>query len=58
MEELLATVTDVSDRVHANAEYAKSAATGAEDVKNMIERSNAEMRQLVDRKSTRLNSSH
>ncbi len=48
VEELLATVTDVSDRVHANAEYAKSAATGAEDVKNMIERSNAEMRQLVD----------
>ena len=47
VEELLATVTDISGQVRENAEYAKNAAEDADDVKNNIEHSNQEMRQLV-----------
>lgn len=47
VEELLATVTDISEQVRYNAEYAKSAADGADEVKKNIEFSNKEMRQLV-----------
>lgn len=48
VEELLATVTDVSDRVRENAEYAANAADGAGKVKESIELSNQEMEQLVN----------
>lgn len=47
VEELLATVTDISDRVRGNAEYAANAANGADEVKMNIEFCNEEMRQLV-----------
>ncbi|MBO5092818.1 MAG: HAMP domain-containing protein, partial [Lachnospiraceae bacterium] len=47
VEELLATVTDISEQVRSNAEYAKSAADGADEVKKNIEFSNEEMHQLV-----------
>lgn len=48
VEELLATITDISGQVRENAEYAKNAAEDADDVKNNIEHSNQEMRQLVN----------
>lgn len=48
VEELLATVTDISDRVRDNAEYAANAANSADDVKKNIEFSNQEMGQLVN----------
>lgn len=47
VEELLATVTDISNQVKDNAAYAKSAAGGAVKVKESIEYSNREMRNLV-----------
>lgn len=47
VEELLATVTDISGQVRENAEYAKNAAGDADTVKNNIEYSNQEMGQLV-----------
>lgn len=47
VEELLATVTDISNQVRENAEYAKNAAGGADEVRRNIEISNQEMRQLV-----------
>lgn len=47
VEELLATVTDISGQVKNNAEYAKHAAEDADTVRDNIERSNQEMRQLV-----------
>lgn len=48
VEELFATVTDISDQVRDNAEYAANAAKGADAVKQNIEFSNQEMRQLVN----------
>lgn len=48
VEELLATVTDISDRVRGNAEYAADAANGADGVKKNIEFCNEEMSQLVN----------
>lgn len=48
VEELLATVTDISGQVRKNAEYAKNAAADAGGVKNNIECSNQEMKQLVN----------
>lgn len=48
VEELLATVTDISGQVRENAEYAKNAAEDADAVKNNIELSNQEMGQLVN----------
>lgn len=47
VEELLATVTDISGQVRENAEYAKNAAGDADTVKSNIEYSNQEMGQLV-----------
>ena len=47
VEELLATVTDISYRVRDNADYAANAANSADSVKKSIEYSNEEMRQLV-----------
>lgn len=47
VEELLATVTDISERVRGNAEYAANAADNAGEVKKNIEFCNQEMRQLV-----------
>jgi len=47
VEELLATITDISDRVSGNAEYAADVANGADKVKVNIEFCNEEMRQLV-----------
>ena len=43
----MATVTDISGQVKNNAEYAKHAAEDADTVRDNIERSNQEMRQLV-----------
>ena len=48
VEELLATVTDISGQVRENAEYARNAAVDADGVKNNIEYSNQEMKQLVN----------
>lgn len=48
VEELFATITNISEQVRENAEYAKNAADGADTVKRNIEFSNQEMRQLVD----------
>lgn len=47
VEELLATVTNISDQVRYNAEFAANAADGAGDVKRSIELSNHEMTQMV-----------
>ncbi|MBP3476083.1 MAG: methyl-accepting chemotaxis protein [Lachnospiraceae bacterium] len=47
VEELFATVTDISDMVRDNAEYAANAANSADEVKKNIEFSNQEMTQLV-----------
>jgi len=47
VEELLATVSDISDQVRDNAEYAANAAKSADEVKKDIEFSNQEMSQLV-----------
>lgn len=48
VEELFATITNISEQVRENAEYAKNAADGADTVKRNIEFSNQEMRQLVN----------
>lgn len=47
VEELLATVTNISDQVRYNAEFAANAANGADEVKRSIELSNQEMTQMV-----------
>ena len=47
VEELLATVANVSGQVKDNAEYAKNVSQDAETVRNYIELSNQEMSQLV-----------
>ncbi len=47
VEELLATVVHLSEQVRDNAEYAKTAAGGADEVRKNIEFSNKEMHQLV-----------
>lgn len=47
VEELMATITDISGQVRENADYAKNAADGADLVKTNIECSNQAMRQLV-----------
>lgn len=47
VEELFATVSDISNQVRDNAEYAKNAAHGADEVRRNIEVSNKEMCQLV-----------
>ncbi|MBO5473905.1 MAG: methyl-accepting chemotaxis protein [Lachnospiraceae bacterium] len=47
VEELFATVTDISERVRENADYAAGAADGADEVRKNIESSNEDMRLLV-----------
>lgn len=47
IDELLATVTDISSQVHINADYAKNASENADIVKKNIELSNEDMRELV-----------
>lgn len=48
IEELFATVTDISNQVRNNAAYAKEASNGADFVRESIELSNEEMEKLVD----------
>lgn len=48
VDELLATVGDISGQVRRNADYSKEAVDSANVVKQKIEMSNQEMRQLVD----------
>lgn len=48
VDELLATVGDISGQVRRNADYSKEAAANADQVKKKIETSNQEMRQIVD----------
>lgn len=48
VEELMATVSDISTQVHENAEYAKNAAERANAVEAYIEQSNQEMQQMVE----------
>ncbi len=47
VDELLATVTDISSQVRINADYAKNAAENADIVKKNIELSNGDMNELV-----------
>lgn len=47
VQELFATITNITERVRHNAEFAESAANGADEVKKSIEISNDEMRQMV-----------
>lgn len=47
VEELLATVSNISDQVRYNAQFATDAANGADAVKKSIELSNQEMNQMV-----------
>lgn len=47
VEELLATVSNISDQVRYNAQFASDAANGADAVKKSIELSNQEMNQMV-----------
>lgn len=47
VEELLATVSNISDQVRYNAQFAADAASGADAVKKSIELSNQEMDQMV-----------
>lgn len=47
VEELLATVSNISDQVRHNAQFATDAANGADSVKKSIELSNQEMHQMV-----------
>lgn len=47
VEELMATITDISSQVRENAEYARHAAERANLVKENIEYSNQEMKQMV-----------